>query len=117
MVTMKVKNSLKEEKDVNNVVNIKEGNAGVFTTKASVKPGQTYALKLDPNATYREYVLITVANVPVGKTFSSDDALEYKEIEVKKKGDQYVWEPTNSETKSNHGLIQRIKDRVKNLFS
>ncbi|KAG0557204.1 hypothetical protein KC19_11G110200 [Ceratodon purpureus] len=111
MVTVKVKNSLSKE-EIDNVVNIKEGNAGVFTTKASVKPGQTYTVELDPNATYREYVLITVANIPVGDTFSSDDAQEYNEIEVKKDGDRYVWKPTNF----NHelGWIQRVK---KFLFS
>lgn len=92
MVKVKVTNNLNV-----GIVQVKEGNAGVFNVKCIIEPGRSFTLTLDPNATYREYVLITLPNnKQLEKTFSSDDAQEYKEIIVKEEKvgseTQYSWE-------------------------
>jgi hypothetical protein len=62
---------------------IQEGNAGVFAKRALLGQDQKYKLELDANATYREYVLITLPNnTPLEPVLSSDDISELKEILV-----------------------------------
>ena len=66
----------------NNIL-IQEGNAGLFAKKAVLGKNQEYKLGLDPNATYREYVLIKLPdNTSLEPVLSSDDIAELKEILV-----------------------------------
>ncbi|KAG0555007.1 hypothetical protein KC19_12G136400 [Ceratodon purpureus] len=88
-VTVKVRNTT----SIN--VKIQEGNAGLFVTRATLFPNKTFSLELDPNATYREYVLIRLPdNTPLQPMFSSDDVAEYKEIVIKEQAGEpkYCWE-------------------------
>ncbi|KAG0599263.1 hypothetical protein M758_12G138800 [Ceratodon purpureus] len=89
-VTVKVRNTT----TIN--VKIQEGNAGLFVTRATLFPNKSFSLELDPNATYREYVLIRLPdNTPLQPMFSSDDVAEYKEIVIKEQVGEpksYYWE-------------------------
>jgi hypothetical protein len=84
---------------------MREGNAGVYRQLAVVAPGKHYSLKIDPNATYREYVLITLEPDFELPPFSSDDITEFKEIVVKqnpewKNPDQNSTDPKSTDPKS-----------------
>ena len=39
------------------ILEIMEGSAGVWTCRARLIPGQAYGLRIDPNATYREFFI------------------------------------------------------------
>jgi len=77
---------------------IREGNGGVYRQLAVVASGKHYSLKIDPNATYREYVLITLEpeNIEL-PPFSSDDITEFKEIVVKERKEP---DPKSTDPKS-----------------
>lgn len=72
------------------VIEIEEGNAGVWSKIATVEPNKSYRLTLNPNATYREYLLFHVVVNPLGSTpptrkkvtLTSDDFLGISEIEI-----------------------------------
>ena len=87
MVTVTVRNTTGLD------VKLQEGNAGVYVTRAVVKNGGTHKLSLNPNATYREYVLVRMPdNTALEPVFSSDDVVEFTEILIKKEGSEYVWQ-------------------------
>lgn len=70
--------------------NLKEGNAGVYTNIATLHPNKqnTHNVDIDPNATYREYVVAT--GVEGQKVFvTSDDCADNERITIVKKGDTY----------------------------
>ena len=76
-------------------VKIQEGNAGLFVTRHVLKKQAQFTLDLDANATYREYVLITLPdNTPLQQMFSSDDVAEFREILIKEQDvePKYFWE-------------------------
>jgi hypothetical protein len=76
-------------------VKIQEGNAGLFVTRHVLKKQAEFTLDLDANATYREYVLITLPdNTPLQQMFSSDDVAEFREILIKEQDvePKYFWE-------------------------
>lgn len=86
---------------------LKEGNAGVYTNIARLEPNQknTHNVDIDPNATYREYVVAT--GVEGQKVFvTSDDCADNAKITIVKKGDSYDMEvvarDTNRTTKDQH---------------
>lgn len=69
---------------------LKEGNAGVYTNIATLQPNQknTHNVDIDPNATYREYVVAT--GVEGQKVFvTSDDCADNEQITIIKNGDGY----------------------------
>ena len=63
---------------------MQEGNAGVYTSRAVVKGNDHYDLDLDQNATYREYILITLPDKSQLDAFSSDDITDYEAIVIEK---------------------------------
>lgn len=73
-------------------VRVKEGNANVLTVLTVLKPNDTFDLRLDPNATYREYILITLPdNTELVPAFSSDDVNEFSEIIIEKNEGKCEW--------------------------
>ena len=71
--------------ETNQTFQLKEGNAGAFRLlrdlNAKGKDGYKFSIKVDPNATYREYM---VATGKKGKSIiiTSDDFSEYKVIKI-----------------------------------
>ena len=63
---------------------LQEGNAGVYSVKATLQGKGTYDLDLDTNATYREYILITLPDQSKLEPISSDDIAQYAEIVIEK---------------------------------
>lgn len=85
--------------DLDIPIKLREGNSRIFQDLKTVPPGERYILRLDPNATYREYVLITLPDgAKVGKRLSSDDAGMFQEIRAKlvrgSDPPKYDWEGT-----------------------
>jgi hypothetical protein len=78
MTRVRLKNNLEDQ------VEVQEGNAGVFTSKVTIKGNGNYNLDLDQNATYREYILITLPDKSKLDVFSSDDIAGVKEIVIEK---------------------------------
>ena len=76
---------------------VQEGNAGVYSTKATLQGEDTYNLDLDKNATYREYILITLPDQSRLDPISSDEIAECAEIVIEKdeKG-KVSWRPVRS---------------------
>ena len=60
---------------------VKEGNAGIYSKVATVPPGGNCNLTYDPNATYREYWVGTNSSGMV-VTINSDDCADSEEITV-----------------------------------
>jgi hypothetical protein len=70
---------------------MKEGTGGVYRALCRIS-SHPYVIVVDPNATYKEYVLV-VEDVEQSLTLSTDDLNEYKEITIKEKGEGDVkWE-------------------------
>jgi hypothetical protein len=88
MATVTLRNTL----DVQ--VKVQEGNAGVYADTAELAAlTGTFALTVNPNATYREYILIILPDgTKVDPSFSSDDAADFEEIVIKKEDGKVVWE-------------------------
>lgn len=89
------------------VFELKEGNAGVFRNVATLQSKKDltknkYKINLDPNATYREYVVATgMAGEKVLVT--SDECYDSSTIKIVKKGDVYVAETSPRGSKSPKG--------------
>lgn len=71
------------------VIEIEEGNAGVWSNIATVQPDKSYNLTLNPNATYREFVLFNEVVASPGSTatrrkitLTSDDCMDASEIRI-----------------------------------
>ena len=86
------------------VFELKEGNAGVFRNVATLQPQNdktknSYKINLDPNATYREYV---VATGMTGEKVlvTSDECYDSSTIEIVKENDKYVAKPSPRGSKS-----------------
>lgn len=91
MAATKLKNTLKDKE-----VQIREGNAGVTRLMTTLKPGASTTVRSDPNATYREYFLITLPDNSKLPTLSSDDFADYKEINIFEEGGKLDWKGTVS---------------------
>jgi hypothetical protein len=71
---------------------LKEGNAGVYRDIKTLKPLDRHTIEIDPNATYREYVVVSA---PRGdKVFvTSDDCIDNSTIKIVVDGaGKYVFE-------------------------
>lgn len=97
MATVTLRNTL----DVQ--VKVQEGNAGVFSDTAELRAlTGTYGLTVNPNATYREYILIILPDsTKVDPSFSSDDVADFEEIIIKKEDGKVVWEGTRRDDAKN----------------
>lgn len=93
MARITLKNNL-EGKDVK----VREGNAGVTRELATLKPGKSFVIHNDPNATYREYIIITLPDKTKLRVLTSDDFAEFKEISIFEDGGKYDWMGTVSRT-------------------
>lgn len=71
-------------------LSLKEGNAGVYREIKTLKPNQKHTIEIDPNATYREYVVV---KAPGGdKVFvTSDDCIDNATITIVVKDNKYVF--------------------------
>jgi hypothetical protein len=76
MVEVKVINK------ANRNVVLKESNAGVPLVLANLMPEQSTYIRVDPNATYREYIMITLPNNEQLRQISSDEMQDLKAIEI-----------------------------------
>lgn len=76
---------------VNKKVKVTEGNAGVIRMLKTLEPGQSYKIENDSNATYREYVFITVPDESPLRVVSSDDFADNKEISIYERDGVYDW--------------------------
>lgn len=65
---------------------MKESNAGVPRVLASLRPEEHTCIHVDPNATYREYIMIMLPNNEQLRLISSDEMQELKAIEIHTKG-------------------------------
>lgn len=89
MVTTRVTN--RSEVDVE----IKEGNAGVYSKVGVVKHNDSLCLNLNEHATYREYWCAMQPNATGEKVIlTSDDCAEYEEVEIYiGAAGQLAWKP------------------------
>jgi hypothetical protein len=77
----------------NKSVVLKESNAGVPLVLKNLSPGQSTSIHVDPNATYREYIMITLPNNEQLRQISSDEMQDLKAIEIYIDGqDNWSWE-------------------------
>ncbi|KAG0582722.1 hypothetical protein M758_3G081700 [Ceratodon purpureus] len=67
--------------DTGGELSLKEGNAGVYRDIKKLAPKGTHTIEIDPNATYREYVVVST---PSGeKVFvTSDDCIDNSTITI-----------------------------------
>ncbi|KAG0581974.1 hypothetical protein KC19_3G024800 [Ceratodon purpureus] len=72
-------------------VKIKESNAGIFRALTTLQAGQSYNLKHDPHATYREYFLIMLPDRTQLRVLTSDDFNDFKEITIYEANGIYDW--------------------------
>ena len=75
-------------------VRLQEGSAGIYSDTAELSALKgTYVLTVNPNATYREYILLILPDgTKVEKSFSSDDVADNEEIIIKEEDGEVVWE-------------------------
>ncbi|KAG0581978.1 hypothetical protein KC19_3G025200 [Ceratodon purpureus] len=92
--------------DLEYSVSIKEGNAGHFRVLTVLGPGKTFSLKIDPNATYREYLFITLPDETSLDVVSSDDFAEWKEIKIYEDNKKFYWMGTKK--RSGSGSVQEL---------
>jgi hypothetical protein len=78
MTKVRLINNLKEK------VRVQEGNAGVYTTRATLDANGHFDLDIDKNATYREYILIILPDNSELDPISSDDITDYESIVIEK---------------------------------
>ena len=78
---------------------MQEGNAGVYTPRTILKANNHYDLELDQNATYREYILITLPDNSELDPISSDDITEFEAIVIEKnqKTGKVIWRGVRSQ--------------------
>jgi hypothetical protein len=97
-------------------LSLKEGNAGVYRDINVLKPSKKHIIEIDPNATYREYVV--VSNPKGDKVFvTSDDCIDNSRIVILVKDGKYVFEgqPRGGESKTEGqvpGFATRLLRRV-----
>jgi hypothetical protein len=81
--------------DTGSSISLKEGTAGVYRTLCpNLLDGNAYTIKVDPNATYREYWCAVLLDDDKRVVLSSDDCMEYEEVHIKLKEDKttYTWD-------------------------
>ena len=61
---------------------LKESNAGIPLVLANLSPAESASITVDPNATYREYIMITLPNNEQLRQISSDEMQDLKAIEI-----------------------------------
>jgi len=71
-------------------LSLKEGNAGVYRDIKVLEAGKKHIIEIDPNATYREYVVVST---PSGnKVFvTSDDCIDNSVITIVVEEGKYVF--------------------------
>jgi len=88
----------KTEKDFN----LKERTAGVSRPLKLIKRGDNHVVKVNPDATYKEYWCVTNNDDLNAVILSSDDCLDYQKIEIKLKDNTqpptYIWEGVDRRT-------------------
>jgi hypothetical protein len=76
MVEVKVINK------ANRNVVLKESNAGIPLVLKNLSPEESTSIHVDPNATYREYIMITLPNNEQLRQISSDEMQDLKAIKI-----------------------------------
>lgn len=92
---------------------MQEGNAGVYTTKATLQGNGNYDLDLDHNATYREYILIMLPDNSKLEPISSDELAGFDEIVIEKdeKTDKGSWRGVRSQGSPLTKFLKRLFGR------
>lgn len=94
-------------------VKIREGNAGNTRALCTLKPGCTFDIHNDKNATYREYIFITFPDNTKLRVLTSDDFAEFKEISVFEVDGKYDWMGTTERPDpAQGGPIKRFLHRI-----
>jgi hypothetical protein len=91
LVTMAKHKIILKNDLVNKKVKVTEGNAGVVRMLKTLEPGQSYKIENDSNATYREYIFITLPDESPLRVVSSDDFAEFKEISIYERDGVFDW--------------------------
>ncbi|KAG0621492.1 hypothetical protein M758_3G024600 [Ceratodon purpureus] len=112
-------NKIVLKNDLEYSVSIKEGNAGHFRQLTELGPGKTFSIRTDPNATYREYLFITLPDQTSLDVVSSDDFAEWKEIKIYEADDKkFYWMGTKKRnsvpTTPQPGLFTQILNKILN---
>jgi hypothetical protein len=108
MPKITLKNDLKG-KDVK----IREGNHGSTRELCTLKPGLTHDIRNDKNATYREYIFITLPDNTKLRVLTSDDFAEFTEISVFEEGGKIDWMGTTERSHSAQGgAIRRLLHKI-----
>jgi len=71
---------------------LKEGNAGVFSKLGQLKDGASFTISIDTNATYREYLIGSSISHPL--IITSDELIDFKVITVILKNGELNMEQT-----------------------
>lgn len=110
MVATEIKNATEGN------LSLKEGNAGVYRDIKVLEPGKKHIIEIDPNATYREYVVVST---PSGnKVFvTSDDCIDNSVITIIVRDGKYVFDAVaRGEAKPGEqaqvGFFSRILKRI-----
>lgn len=98
-------------------LSLKEGNAGVYRDIKLLGPKKKHVIEIDPNATYREYVVVSA---PGGdKVFvTSDDCIDNAKITILVKDGKYTFEGEGRDDQgkkpeqANGGFLSRILKRI-----
>lgn len=112
-----MKNTLKDKE-----VQVREGSAGVTRLVTTLNPGASTTIRSDPNATYKEYIMMTLPDNTTLPVLSSDDFADFKEIDiVEEAAGNVVWKGTTSRSTSTSeapvsspqpGFIRRLLNRM-----
>lgn len=89
---------------------LKEGTAGVYRMLcANLQTGKEYNIKVDTNATYREYWCAVTSDDDKHVVLSSDDCMEYREVRIRLKADKtYTWDAVKRKT---HEFVKDAGDK------
>lgn len=91
------------------LVQIKEGNAGVYSNVGEVAHGASLRLNINEHTTYREYWCAVQQGGNV--ILTSDDCTEYEEVEIYMKDNELAWQgskPRKTDRRSNDESLVRL---------
>lgn len=80
---------------------LREGNCGVWSRVTIIRAGGTFSVRVNPNATYREYWFSVPSHTGEPKLIiTSDDMVEYESVRVKMRNDDSNLEWVGTKSRS-----------------
>ena len=86
---------------------VREGNAGVYSSVGEIRPGESLTFSINENATYREFWIRTLPDGVI-LTLTSDDMVEFGVITIIGQDENIQWEPTEKRTYSGRPPLSRL---------